>query len=288
MKRPPRWSLHVLASGIVAILLVIGFPGGPMSVDLTRSYAQSPGEPIRAAITVGLVPWQYKDRSGKLTGFEVEMLRDVGRRMGREVEFIDTQWEGIFAGLQANKFDIVASAVSILCERQKIADFSVPYYDAGVSVTVRKADKRVQQVEDLKGMVTAAGGSGSTSHLWLLRHKLRYEMKEVRVYERTIEAMLDLEVSRIDAVAQNYPSAAYYVRDKPTLEVRLRNLTADKTGMAFRKGDPLTGQINTAIDAMKRDGTMARLHREQFGFDAPRDSALVRVVPPVAFSSDCR
>jgi len=289
MKRPSRWLSIVLVFTLVAVLLFVGLPvGSGPPTNLARSYAQTTGPTIRVAITVGLVPWQYKDRSGRLTGFEVEMLRDVGRRLSRNIEFIDVEWEGIFAGLQANKYEIIASAISIICERQKILDFSVPYYDTGVSVTVRKADRRVQQVEDLKGMILGVGGAGTTSHLWLLRHRFRYEMKEIKVYDKTVSAMLDLEVGRIDGVAENYPTATGYVKDKPVLDVRLRNLTAGKTGMAFRKGDPLTGQINATIDSMKRDGTMARLHREQFGFDATADAAVVRVQPPVPLAEDCR
>lgn len=277
------------------ILMIVLLFAGPQSgsepnrdlLDGSVVQAAGPG-PIRVATTPPFAPWQYRDQSGKLTGFEVEMLREIGRRLNREVEFIDVQWEGIFAGLTASKYDVVASAVAIICERQKVVDFSVPYYEFGVSIAVRKNDKRIQHVEDLKGMVVGVGGAGSTSHLWLLRNRFKYDIKEIRVYETNISAMLDLQVGRIDAVAQNYPSQLYYIRDKPVYEIRLRGLTAGFTGMAFRKGDPLVGPINTAIDAMKRDGTMARLHRGQFGIDAPADSAVVRVLAPVVFPTDCK
>lgn len=247
----------------------------------------APSGPIRAATTPPFAPWQYRDASGRLTGFEVEMLREIGRRLGREVEFIDVQWEGALAGLVANKYDVVASAIGIICERQKIVDFSVPYYEFGVSITVRRNDKRIQRVEDLKGMIVGVGGAGSTSHLWLLKHRFKYEIKEIRVYETNAAAMLDLAAGRIDAVAQNYPSQLYYIRDKPEFEIRLRGLTKGFMGMAFRKGDPLVVQFNEAINAMKRDGTMARIHREHFGSDPPSDSPAVRVLPPVPIQTDC-
>lgn len=286
MKQAPRWSLYTLAAMLVAVLVFVGFPASVGSrLDLTRSYAQNTG-PVRVAITVGLVPWQYMDKAGKLTGFEVEMLRDLGRRLNREVEFIDTQWEGIFAGLQANKYDIIASAVSITCARQKIVSFSVPYYDAGIAITVQKNDKRIKVVENLKGMVVGVAGAGTTAHLWLMQNKVKYGIKEVKVYDK--DAMLDLEIGRIDAVAGDYPASAYYVKDRPVLEVRLRNLTAENYGLVLGKGVPLVGQVNTVINAMKKDGTMARLHREHFGFQAPADSTMVKVVPPISFPEGCK
>ncbi len=287
MRRPSLRHRHVFGSILVAALLfaalLIGVEPGMGPV---RGYAQ--GAPLRVALTVGFVPWQYKDATGKLTGFEVEMLRNIGRRLNREVEFIDVQWEGIFAGLQANKYDIIASAVSILCERQKIVDFSVPYYDTGVSITVRKGDGRVRRVEDLKGMVVGVAGAGTTSHLWLMENKSKYEIKDIRVYDKIVSEMIDLEVGRIDAVAETFTGASGYTKDKPVLEIRVRDLTAHKVAMVFRKGDALVAQVNPVINAIKTDGTIARLHREQFGFEVPAESSTVRVVAPVLVAADCK
>lgn len=288
MNRLPRL---LTAVGTVLVFLLSLGPQFSSEVDrtfpLSTAVQAAPTGPIRAAIVVPFAPWAYRDTSGRLTGFEVEMLREIGRRLNREIEFIDVQWEGALAGLVANKYDVVASAIGIICERQKVVDFSVPYYDFGVSITVRKNDKRIQRVEDLKGMVIGVGGAGSTSHLWLLRNRFRYEIKEIRVYETNAAAMLDLAAGRIDAVAQNYPSQLYYIKDKPEFEIRLRGLTKGFAGMAFRKGDPLVSQFNAAIDAMKKDGTMARIHREQFGSEAPADSPAIRVLPPVPIQTDC-
>ncbi|MGH8614496.1 MAG: substrate-binding periplasmic protein [Gammaproteobacteria bacterium] len=288
MSRLPK--LLTVAGMVLIVSLLMGSRSSPWTsaiLPLGGLAQAAPAGPVRAATTPPFAPWQYRDQSGRLTGFEVEILREIGRRLNREVEFVDVQWEGALAGLMANRYDVVASAVGVTCERQKIIDFSVPYYEFGVSIAVRKDDRRIQRVEDLKGMVVGVGGGGSTSHLWLTENRSRYEIGDVRVYENNAAAMLDLAASRIDAVAQNYPSQLYYIRDKPNFEIRLRSLTSGFTAMAFRKGEPLVSPLNGAIDAMKRDGTMARFHREQFGSEPPADSLATRVVPPVPIQTNC-
>jgi polar amino acid transport system substrate-binding protein len=275
---------------VVSMLFGLFVAGGWPATMLRATYGQgtTSGAPLRVAITEGLVPWTYRDKTGQLTGFEVEMLRNIGQRLNRPVDFISVQWDGIFAGLAANKYDIIASAVTVTCERQKIIDFSVPYYDTGVSITARKNDPRVRTVNDLKGMVVGVGGSGTTSHLWLLRNRFKYGIKEIKVYDAHASAMLDLEIGRLDAVAEMYPTAMGYVKDKPVLDVRLRGLTGQQTAMVFRKGDAVETAVNTAIDTMKKDGALAQLHKQQFGFDAPKDGMVNRVVPPVPPLSDCK
>lgn len=284
MGRPQRWLTRLLVGAIV--LMVAGLVPSPRFSGGGSAQAAS-AEPIRVAITVPFAPWDYHDKSGKLTGFEVEMLREIGRRLDRDVQFVEVQWDGIFAGLTANKYDIIASNVGITCDRQKLYDFSVPYYNDGVSISARTSDKRVQRVQDLKGMVVGVGGAGTTSHLWLLKNRFKYGIKEIKVYEGEGGAVwLDLQAGRIDAVAETTPTALYYVRDKPWLQVRLPDLTSFYGALVFRKGDPLVGPVNNAIDAMKRDDTMARIHREQFGIAAPPGGAVVKVIPPVVL--DCK
>jgi polar amino acid transport system substrate-binding protein len=269
----------------VLLLVVLLGPAVDMTTSKLGTFrsweVEAANVPIRVGTTVGLVPWEYVDKTGKLTGFEVEMLREVGTRLKRPVQFIDVQEEAMFAGLLVGKYEILASALAILCERQKKADFSVPYYDSGLSAFVRKDDARINRVEDLKGMTVGVGGSGTSAQIWASRNKERYGIKEVKVYEDGASTFLDLEAGRIDAVVQSSPTGAYFIRDKPKIEMRVRGLTGAKTGLAFRKGDPLRAEIDDVLNAMKKDGAIARLHVQQIGYQPPSDGSAVNVIPRI-------
>jgi polar amino acid transport system substrate-binding protein len=230
--------------------------------------------PIRAAMTV-LVPWHYYDKSGKETGFDAELVREVGRRLNRQIQIVTVQWEGIFVGLQSKKYDMIPT-ITVTCERQKTIDYSVPYADTGLSVTVRKNDRSIQRVEDLKGKIVGVQGAGSGAHIWVTKNAGKYGIKQIKTYEDMASLMLDLQVGRIDAAVENYFTAAFYVKDKP-VEVRVTGLTAVIVATGFRKGDPLRDAFDKALNAMKKDGTMVRIWREQLGIVSPK--VMLEIVP---------
>ena len=266
---------RILVPMLLAFLLFAAFPaGGPWASALSTAAPK----PIRVGSTI-LAPWHYIDKAGKEAGFETAILRDIGRRLKTPIQIVTVQWEGIFTGLLSGKYDVIASTVVINCERQQKFDFSVPYYDSGLSITVRKNDPRVNRVEDLRGLVVGVEGSGTVSHNFALENKDKYGIKEVKVYEDMASLMLEVQAGRIDAAIQDFASSSYYLKDKPALQVRVWGLTAALSGMVFRKGDPLRAKLDQMINALKKDGTMARIHREELGYQAPPGSVMVKVVP---------
>jgi len=264
-------------------LVLLGLGYAPLDPrGLESGQVQAAGEAIVVGATVGLVPWEYLDKSGRLTGFEIEMLRLVGKRLDRPVKFIDVQSDAMFAGLLSGKYQILASALAILCQRQKQADFSVPYYAASLAAFVRKDDPRIRTAEDLRGMIIGVEGSSSSSHAWLTANQERYGFKEIKVYQDMPSTFLDLEAGRIDAVVQSAPTGSYYIRGKPRLEMRVQGLRGTAlTGLAFRKGDLLRAQVDEALNKMKADGTMARLHFQQIGYAPSAESPTVKLIPSV-------
>lgn len=279
MKRVIRFA-WILATLFAVVLAIASVPTWDSAVYQDTVEA-APSAPIRFANTI-LPPWHYRDKDGTQTGFLVDMMQDIGRRLGRPVEIIEVQFAGIFPGLFGGKYDVIAAAISQTCERQKFVDFGVPYYDQGLSITVRKDDPRVQREEDLRGLVAGAEGAGTLGHLWLRDHKDALGIKDIRVYEDLASSMLDLQAGRVDAVVQNLPTAAYYIRDKANLEVRVHTLKGveRKSAFAFPKGTlALRPRVDEAINAMKRDGTMARINQKFFGFVPSPNAVVVNVMP---------
>src|SRR5690606_6359891 len=100
-------------------------------------------------------PFTFHDETGELTGFDVEIAREVGERLGVEVEFLETQWDAIFAGLDASRFDMVANQVGINQERQASYEFSDPYITSTAVLVVATGNEEIKSFEDLEGKLSA-------------------------------------------------------------------------------------------------------------------------------------
>ena len=100
-------------------------------------------------------PFTFHDDSGKLTGFDVEIAQEVGKRLGVEVEFLETQWDAMFAGLDSGRFDMVANQVGINPEREESYEFSDPYISSTAVLVVAKDNEEIKSFEDLEGKLSA-------------------------------------------------------------------------------------------------------------------------------------
>ena len=114
----------------------------------------------KGTITVGTegtyAPFSYHDKDGKLTGYDVEVTRAVADKLGIKVEFKETQWDSMMAGLKAGRFDVVANQVGLTSpERQATFDKSEPYSWSGAVLVVRKDDNKIKSPADIKGVKTA-------------------------------------------------------------------------------------------------------------------------------------
>ncbi len=100
-------------------------------------------------------PFTFHDKSGKLTGFDVEIAREVAKRLGVEAKFQETQWDAMFEGLNSKRFDMIANQVGIREDRQKKYDFSNPYIESTAVVVTSKDNNDVKSFEDIKGLTSA-------------------------------------------------------------------------------------------------------------------------------------
>lgn len=114
----------------------------------------------KGTITVGTegtyAPFTYHDASGKLTGYDVEVTRAVAEKLGVKVDFKETQWDAMLAGLKADRFDLVANQVGLTTpERQATFDKSAAYSWSGAALVVRNDEQKIKQASDVKGVKTA-------------------------------------------------------------------------------------------------------------------------------------
>jgi polar amino acid transport system substrate-binding protein len=224
-------------------------------------------------------PFEFKNAGGTFEGFEVDIVTEVAKRLGLTVEFADMGFQALFAATSSGRIDVAISSITITAERLKSQSFSQPYYDADMGLATRK-DSPVAKLDDLRGKVLG-GLSGSTGEKWAKENQQRLGVTEVKGYNTQQDLLLDLAAGRIAGAISDIPGMEFSFRRMTDLTVRERIRTGDRYGLMIRKDHPLLGKMNEALSAMKKDGTLAGLHKKWFGTDAPADSstAMERPLP---------
>ncbi len=218
---------------------------------------------IKVGANIGNVPWEFQDAQGNNVGFEIDLMKEVGKRLGSEVEFTNIPFQGLFAAVQSGQIDAAVSSITITKKRLESVSFAQPYYDSDQSLTV-KADSGIKGLADMAGK-TVGVDTGSTGDIWTTEHQAETKIGTINKYEGLSAAMLDLEAGRIDGYISDIPALLYYVKDKPQFAVVERIKTTEQYSVMFNKDAPLAAKVNDVITEMKKDGTLAKIHETWFG-----------------------
>ena len=211
-------------------------------------------------------PWSYHDESDTLVGYDVEVSRAIAETLGVEPEYVESDWDSLFAGLDAGRFDIVCNGVEVTDERAKTYDFTTPYGYIHTALAVRKDNEDIKSFEDLKGKTTA---NSLASTYMELAESYGATVQGIDTLEETIQL---LTAGRIDATLNADVSFYDYLNVHPDADFKLVAQTEDASHVAIpvRKGDDsasLLEAINTAIDELRADGTLKALGEKYFGQD---------------------
>jgi polar amino acid transport system substrate-binding protein len=229
---------------------------------------------IKVAMNVGNIPWVYNE-GGTITGFEVELVTEVAKRMGAEIQIENVQFAGIFPGLQAGKWDIAASSIFIRKDRVAMMDFADPYFQSDQGFLTRK-DSPIKSFADMKGKTWGAE-VGSANDRWLRENMAQYGPYTIKTYDRLDDAIMDVQTGRLDGATSPSPNILYRIRNKPDLILAFRSPTKAMQAVAFRKDDPLCKEFNKIQNDLKKDGTLAAIYKKWFGQDPSPDSPTVKV-----------
>ena len=211
-------------------------------------------------------PWSYHDESDTLVGYDVEVSRAIAEKLGVEPEYVESDWDSLFAGLDAGRFDIVCNGVEVTDERAKTYDFTTPYGYIHTALAVRKDNGDIKSFEDLKGKTTA---NSLASTYMELAESYGATVQGIDTLEETIQL---LTAGRIDATLNADVSFYDYLNVHPDADFKLVAQTEDASHVAIpvRKGDDsasLLEAINTAIEELRADGTLKALGEKYFGQD---------------------
>ena len=211
-------------------------------------------------------PWSYHDESDTLVGYDVEVSRAIAEKLGVEPEYVESDWDSLFAGLDAGRFDIVCNGVEVTDERTKTYDFTTPYGYIHTALAVRKDNEDIKSFEDLKGKTTA---NSLASTYMELAESYGATVQGIDTLEETIQL---LTAGRIDATLNADVSFYDYLNVHPDADFKLVAQTEDASHVAIpvRKGDDsasLLEALNTAIEELRADGTLKALGEKYFGQD---------------------
>jgi L-cystine transport system substrate-binding protein/L-cystine transport system permease protein len=204
-------------------------------------------------------PFSFQDpATGQLAGYDVDVARAVGERLGKNVEFVQTPWDSIFAALEANRFDVVANEVTITPERKSKYDLSVPYSVGEGVVITRANDNSITSLDDLKGKTV---GATITSNWAQISRDAGAKLAPVEGFTQAITL---LNQGRVDAVVND--SIAFYAYQAETKDesVKIGATIGEKSEQAFaaRKNSGLLPELNKALDDLKADGTLAAISQK--------------------------
>ena len=209
-------------------------------------------------------PFTFHDESGNLTGFDVEIATEVAKRLGVEPEFKETQWDAIFAGLDAKRFDMIANQVGIRPDRQEKYDFSDPYITSAAVLIVHKDNNEVKTFEDIKGLNSA---QSLTSNYGDMAKKYGANLVSVEGFTQAVELLAS---KRVDVTINDRISFLDYTKQRPDAPIKIAATSEDASasGLMFRKGsDTLVTEVNKALTEMVEDGTYKKISEKWFGED---------------------
>jgi cystine transport system substrate-binding protein len=210
----------------------------------------------------------HEGGAGDLTGYDVEVTEAVADKLGVEVQFEETQWDAIFAGLESGRFDMIANQVSINPERLKDYDFSKPYTVSEGVVVVLEGNDEISSFEDLAGKTTA---QSLTSNWYELAKENGAKVEAVEGWAQAVEL---LRQDRVDATVNDELTFLDYQNTQggdTGLEVAATTEDAAENAFAFRKGSgDLVEAVDEALAELREDGTLAEISEKYFGTDVSR------------------
>ncbi|MGC5076033.1 amino acid ABC transporter substrate-binding protein [Agrococcus sp. DT81.2] len=206
----------------------------------------------------------HEGGAGELTGYDVEIITAVAEELGVEVEFVETQWDAIFAALDAGRVDVIANQVSITPERLERYLFSQPYtYSPGVLIVAEGSD--IASFDDLAGRTSA---QSLTSNWAEVATDAGADVEEVEGFAQAAEL---LRTGRVDATINDRLTYLDYVQSQGgetgLVDVAETEETSENA-LAFRAGsESLVTAVDEALAALAADGTLAEISERYFGED---------------------
>ena len=217
---------------------------------------------LRVGVDTAFVPFEFKGKDGKYTGFDVDLWAGIAKRLNVKYKLVPMDFNGLIPGLTTGNLDVVLAAIFIKSSREKAIDFSHPYFRAGLKVMVRSENTDINGPKDLKGKVVAVKtGTATVDYVNTLG------AKKIVKFPNIDQAYLDVVTGGADAAMHDTPNVLYYI--KTAGQGRVKAVGADVKaafyGIGFQQGSPLRDKANVALLEMQETGEYDKIYIKWFG-----------------------
>lgn len=221
---------------------------------------------ITIAMEGNWAPWTFEDKDGNLVGFEVEVSGAVAEKLGVTPEYVLGEWDGLLAGVQAGRYDIMANGVGYTEERAQAYNFSDFYAFNRTVLVVRGDNEEISSMEDLKGKTTC---NSANSTYQLIAEKYGAKVKDVESLDGTIEELL---AGRVDATLNAEVSINDFMKEQPDANIKIVAYDTDveKVGMIMPYGEDsasLQEAVDQALKELREEGVLTEISEKYFGMD---------------------
>jgi polar amino acid transport system substrate-binding protein len=243
----------------------------------TSAYAQEQ-PPLRTGLDGTFAPHAFPNLSGGYQGFNVDLANEIARRLKRKIVIDAAQFSGLVPALQAGTYDFLAAPTTVTKERADSMLFTEGYLNTDFQFLIKKGSPKVDKLEDLKGK-TVSVNKGSAYDSWAreLEGKIGWKIESFGTQTDAVQAVM---VGRADANVAGNTVIAWAVKNNPQLELSYLYSTGLVWAAPVRKDSAeMRKALDVAIECMKLDGTIAKMHERWFGVAPPARSAAVTVFP---------
>jgi polar amino acid transport system substrate-binding protein len=259
-----RTSLFLII--LVAIAMLVTAVGCQKANDGDKE-ADGGAKVLRIGVDDTYPPMEYRDENNNMVGFDIDLGNAIAEKMGMNAEWISMAWDGIFLGLNSDRYDCIISSVSIVPERLDEFEFTSPYLANGQVIVVRPGDESIKTNADLAGK-TVGFQSATTADAAVQKHLEKYDFK-TQGYEEIIQAFAALDAKRIDCIVVDYAVAIdYHSKHPDKYVISSAQLTNEPIAVCIKKGNTeLRDKIQKALDELREDGTLKAISEKWLGDD---------------------
>jgi polar amino acid transport system substrate-binding protein len=245
---------------------------------LVAASSPSMAKDLKTAVDGTFAPHAFPNLSGGTQGFQIDLFNEVAKRMNRKITIQATQWAGILPSLQAGQIDFVAAPTTVTEERAENLLFTEGYLNTDFQFVIKKGGPKISKLEDLKGKVISVN-KGSAYDKWArgLSEKIGWKVESFGTQTDAVQAVLS---GRAIANVAGNTAIAWAAKKNPQLELSYLHSTGKIFAAPLRKDSKaLRVELENALECIKLDGTMAKLHEKWFGTKPSPGSAAVTVYP---------
>jgi cystine transport system substrate-binding protein len=253
----------------LVFLIIVGMLAGCGSSEKTGGSKSESGldrvkdsKVLRVGFEGTYPPFNFLNDDQKYDGFDVDISKEIAKRLGAETEFVATKWESLIGGLKSDKFDIIIAQMTVTEERKKSVDFTDPYVVTGSVLITREDTDGITKLEDIKGKNVGVGGGTTFEEV-----ANSVNGANVKTYKAVNDYIADLMNKRLDVIINDQLLMSYNIKENNLpLKVSSDIVNKDEIGMAIQKdNEDFVKELNQILGDMKEDGTYSGIYKKWFG-----------------------